>query len=370
MNIDRNNYEEYFLLFADNELTDSEKVEVMMFLKNNRDLEEEFNTINYTVSRPDTSVHLSDKSFLLKKNEEPFITQKNYEEVFVLYHDNELTNEQRLDTRKFLDQHSTLKEEFDLIGLARLTPENLVVFPAKKDLYKKEKDGRVIPLFWKLMAAAVFISFGLWILQAYFNNKKETPTEIVHSLPQKKVVIPGKNIVPQKKDDNAVAQPSSQNSQVAETEINHSKKMRETMSSKKIENGIVKTSVKKTKPVEEKVDATLENKSDDVAITNTDIKSIPAEQIKTNEKISLQNPFAQNENQKTIEVPPVMYAQTASYVQEANSSNENYVFYDIKTDQFRKTKVGSFIKKVKRIIERNNPISRLIGGEDKQVASN
>ena len=72
MNIDRNNYEEYFLLYADNELTDSEKVEVIMFLKDNKDLEEEFNMINYTVSRPDTSVGIPDKSFLLKKIDRNF----------------------------------------------------------------------------------------------------------------------------------------------------------------------------------------------------------------------------------------------------------------------------------------------------------
>ena len=368
MNIDRNNYEEYFLLYADNELTDSEKVEVMMFLKNNRDLEEEFSTINYTVSRPDTSIHLSDKSFLFKKSEEPFITQKNYEEIFVLYHDNELTNEQRLETQKFLGVNATLKEEFNLIGLARLTPESSVSYPDKKDLYKKEKDGKVIPLFWKLMAAALFIGFGLWMLQAYFNNNKVTPTGIVNLTPQKKVAIPDKNIVPQKKE-NIIAQSSKQNSQTIQPVINQNKKILKTTSNKKVENGIVKTAVKNVKPVEEKVDMPAENKNDVVAITNT-IKNIPAEQIKTDEKISSQNRLAQNENQKAIEAPPVMYAQTASYVQDANSSNDNYVFYDIKTDQFRKTKVGGFIKKVKRIIERNNPISRLMGGEDKQVASN
>jgi len=46
------------------------------------------------------------------------------------------------------------------------------------------------------------------------------------------------------------------------------------------------------------------------------------------------------------------------------------VFYDITTEEFKKSKVGGFLKKVKRLIERNNPISRLISGEERQVASN
>ena len=64
MNIKRDNYEEYFLLYADNELTNSEKVEVIMFLKQNRDLDEEFRMIHHTISKPDVSLELTDKSFL------------------------------------------------------------------------------------------------------------------------------------------------------------------------------------------------------------------------------------------------------------------------------------------------------------------
>ena len=68
MDIDRNNYEEYFLLYADNELTDSEKADVLMFLKENKDLEEEFRMIHYTISKPDANVELADKSFLFRNN--------------------------------------------------------------------------------------------------------------------------------------------------------------------------------------------------------------------------------------------------------------------------------------------------------------
>src|ERR1035437_1250834 len=98
MDINRDNYEEYFLLYADNELTDSEKVEVIMFLKQNKDLENEFRMIHHTISNPDVSVELTDKSFLFRNNATSFINEKNYEEVFVLYHDNELTDKQKLET--------------------------------------------------------------------------------------------------------------------------------------------------------------------------------------------------------------------------------------------------------------------------------
>ncbi len=65
-----------------------------------------------------------------------------------------------------------------------------------------------------------------------------------------------------------------------------------------------------------------------------------------------------------------MYAKTASYIQNSDNSNQNYVFYDVTADEFRKTKVGGFLKKVKRVIERNNPITRLLSADNSQVASN
>ncbi len=116
-----------------------------MFLKDNKDLEEEFRMIHYTICKPDVNIELADKSFLFKGNEASFINEKNYEEVFVLYHDNELTDKQRKETEDFLCLHTQLKNEFDLIGLARLTPENSVIFSNKRKLYKKEKTGKVIP---------------------------------------------------------------------------------------------------------------------------------------------------------------------------------------------------------------------------------
>ena len=211
MNIDRNNYEEYFLLYADNELTDSEKVEVIMFLKQNKDLEEEFRMIHYTISKPDVNVELADKSFLLRKNEGSFINEKNYEEVFVLYHDNELTENEKLETEEFLSHHAQLKNEFDLIGLARLTPEDSVIFPNKKQLIQEKKTGKVVPvIFWRALVAAVFIGFGLWVTQLYIQKGGRKSAVTVQSMPAKQIApvpVVGKNVLPEKKQVNTIVQP-------------------------------------------------------------------------------------------------------------------------------------------------------------------
>ncbi len=70
-------------------------------------------------------------------------------------------------------------------------------------------------------------------------------------------------------------------------------------------------------------------------------------------------------------IQPQTVVESASYAVDQNNSNdENYVFYNVKAEEFKKSKVGGFLKKVKRIVERSNPITRLLSGDEKQVASN
>lgn len=372
MNINRNNYEEYFLLYADNELPDFEKTEVEKFLELNKDLEKEFSMIHHTISKPDVSVELTDKSFLLRKNEESCISEKNYEGVFVLYHDNELTNKQKLETEAYLYRHAHLKNEFELIGLARLTPENSVTFPDKKYLYKKGKAGRVIPvMLWRMLVAAAFIGFGLWITQLYFQKPGGLPAVTVQSIPAKRTPpVIEKNILREKKPVNAVVQSSSQNAQSSVTAITHKKeKLQKPLPQKSANsNALVKTSVKTQKPDQENIKNQAPEKINSEVAINQKIKNISGKQIAAISKIEPSNELTENIIQNNNEkAEPVIHAQTASYVAD---NSQNYVFYNITTEAFKKTKVGGFLKKVKRIIERNNPISRLISGDEKQVASN
>ncbi len=194
MEININNYEEYFLLYADNELTDAEKIEVLKFIRQNKGLEDEFIMIQDTICKPEIHAGLEDKSFLFRHNESSFITEKNYEEVFVLYHDDELTSDQKRQTELFVNQHPHLKNEFDLIRVAKLTSEISIIFPGKENLYKKEKTGRVVPvIFWRGLAAAIFIGFGFWLMQDYNDQRNVLPPVTVNLKPaQNNLTVPKK----------------------------------------------------------------------------------------------------------------------------------------------------------------------------------
>ncbi len=359
MNINRDNYEEYFLLYADNELSDSEKAVVLIFVKNNKDLEEEFRAILLTISKPDTNIQLTDKSFLRKQSESSFINQKNYEEVFVLYHDNELTSEQEQQTEAFLLQHPQLREEFDLIRLARLIPDDAIVFPGKNTLYRKEHGGKVIPLFIRLVAAAIFIGFVLWLANLYFKKPVQT-IAIIKPVPEKivspKIIVPV-NPEPGVKNQTNAGESIARNSQQEPT---FKKQKQERVLSLKSSANIAPKSVTPNEQPE----------------NNLAINDLPK---KISTKISggdeFQNAPVKNASLTSVTpvVTPINNINNSSDAADNAllnnpKSDDNYVFYDVKTDNFKRTKVGGFLKKVRRVVERTNPIAQLISGDGHQVA--
>ncbi len=121
------------------------------------------------------------------KKESFLINENNYEEIFVLYHDNELSEKEKLETENFVAKHPDLKTEFELIGKAKLIPDSLIVYPDKKELYRKEKSGKVISMsIWRYVAAAVLIGFGLWISVPYFTNHHSNTPVVAQINPVKK----------------------------------------------------------------------------------------------------------------------------------------------------------------------------------------
>lgn len=365
MEINRNNYEEYFLLYADNELSATEKKVVEIFLQENPDLKEEFLMFQMTVNRPEKEIKLSDKSFLLK---EPtaFINDQNCDEIFVAYFDNELSAEERKEVEEFAEKHPAHKASFGLFAKAKLEPDASIVFPHKKQLYRKP--ARVIPVYlWRSAAAAVVIGFGMWFAIGYFNKPSDQN-------PLASEIKSG-NVQQAKAKDSVHHQPE-----------NSTKQSEITASAPKEEKDPVVKEDKK--PVVEKTHAQY-------AVTKPEIKTNPAteekniaqvntkQEVESNhlpEPVKVNPDNGNNANQVAVnnavqKVAPVEtstqnpVAQRVSYIEPEENHNQNYVFYDVPAEEFKKTKVGGFLKKVKRIVERTNPISRLLKGDEEQVAA-
>jgi hypothetical protein len=163
--INRNNYEEFFLLYVDNELDGGSRLAVENFMQQNPDLTVEFEMLMQTRSVADETVFF-DKENLLR-TEGDGINETNYEEYFLLYIDNELSIAKREEVERYVLQHPKLQNEFTTLKQAVLAPE-IISYGDKKDLYRTERKRTVYLRPWRLAAAAIFIgicAIGWWLVQ-------------------------------------------------------------------------------------------------------------------------------------------------------------------------------------------------------------
>lgn len=175
--ITRNNYEEYFLLYADDELSAAEKIAVEEFVMLNPDLREELITLQQLKIKPEANIIFENKNLLFKQsNENSFINNNNYEEYFILYADDELNHETKIVVEKFVHANPSLQQEFELLLSAKLQPDNNIVFSDKEILYKDER-RKIIFLPWMRVAAAaiVLLLIGLFV----FNNVRKNSEQII-----------------------------------------------------------------------------------------------------------------------------------------------------------------------------------------------
>jgi ElaB/YqjD/DUF883 family membrane-anchored ribosome-binding protein len=186
MMITRNNYEEFFLLYADNELSAAERKAVEEFVNENADLQHEFAAFEQLKLKPENNIVFENKNILLKViNENAFINHTNYEEYFLLYADNELNEEAKKSVEEFANENAALKQDLAILLQTRLEADNTIVFEHKESLYKKS-DRKIILLPWMRIAAAaiILLMIGLFV----FNNtgKKPIPRVAINTSAKKR----------------------------------------------------------------------------------------------------------------------------------------------------------------------------------------
>ena len=158
MNINRNNYEEFFVLYADNELSAAEKHLVESFVRENPDLQQEFNLLQQTKIFSDNNIVFENKELLMSSHQDnnSVINHSNYEEFFLLYVDNELNEENKKAVEEFAAWHPSLQLELILLQKVRLAPDSSVVFEGKEKLYK-EQAKRILLFRWQRITAAAIV---------------------------------------------------------------------------------------------------------------------------------------------------------------------------------------------------------------------
>jgi hypothetical protein len=175
MLINRHNYEEFFILYMDNELDMEGRRRVEDFVALHPDLKEELELLLHFRVEPDTAITFSGKEELMKINGDSPVTITNYEEWFARYIDNELTADQRKAVEHFVEQHPSTTKDLLLFQRTKLQPET-VIFADKASLYRTEKERRIIPVRWWRIAAAAVLVIGLGLATFVVLDKKPSAT--------------------------------------------------------------------------------------------------------------------------------------------------------------------------------------------------
>jgi len=176
MSINRNNYEEFFLLYIDNELSDAERNAVEAFVAANPDLGEELNMLKQTKLIPDHHLGFDRKQLLLKPTFENIINTANCEEYFLLYADDELNAYEKRVVEEFAAGNPLYQKELERLQRARLTADENVRFGNKEILYRRAAISRRTLVLWLGIpaAAAVLILFLITFITR-LNHSAGTP---------------------------------------------------------------------------------------------------------------------------------------------------------------------------------------------------
>ncbi len=164
MNINRHNYEEFFLLYVDEELSAADRKAVEVFVQANPDLEEELLMLQQSIVQPDTIAFDAKASLLKEESTTPL------QEKLLLLADDELPRAEKDAVLKLLSTDAAAAKEWNILQQTKLHPDDAVVFADKSSLYRKEQAEVVTIKWWRVAAAAIFIGLGIWGVVAVYNN--------------------------------------------------------------------------------------------------------------------------------------------------------------------------------------------------------
>jgi anti-sigma factor RsiW len=178
--INISNYEEFFLLYVDGELSAADQHAVEQFVQENPLLAEELDML-MQMKLPAEETVFADKEILFR-NGSAGINPENYETQFLLYVDNELDVAGKTAVETFVLQHPSVQEQFMLLKKTKLEPET-IVFADKASLYRKEeKERRVVFMRWQRIAVAaalIGVIALVWTLVPPSNHTADQGTVVI-----------------------------------------------------------------------------------------------------------------------------------------------------------------------------------------------
>jgi hypothetical protein len=389
MMINRNNYETYFLLYIDNELSVAEREAVEEFVSQHTDLEEELLQLQNTVL-PLDEVAFAGKIDLFKSQAHDELLQ----EKMLLHLDGELDKEHADAIEELIDKDNYLKADWEILQQTKLDATETTEFPYKDLLYRRERDNVIIGRFVKWAVAAAILGAGFFFGVSILSKQNKIDNVAVNSgtrnvkKANEEIPVIKKQTTPNEQQGVTAKENEQKDENLAS--VSGKKVIGTTKENEQKDENIASTSVKKTtdKVTDKTDEQKIQEQKNNLAANKQKIKSnisqqAPKEQSVTDEKLLMavnnkQKPIELNtdveiKNTVAIQSPKIKQAtantltdtnlaaldnsmaRTAGLTDANNEANNDRILY-MKEENVSRSKDVILFKKIKRMVERTTNI--------------
>ena len=164
IDINRNNYEEYFLDFLEGKLSPPDENLLMLFLNENQDLKSELEFFEVHEIFAD-NIYLENKTGLKKSGIMSGITSNNFDELCIARMEGDLNGKETIEFDKFITGNEKKEKEYNLYKLTKIQPDKFLVFQNKENLKKREEKVFILKknYQWISVAASIIIFLAIYL---------------------------------------------------------------------------------------------------------------------------------------------------------------------------------------------------------------
>ncbi len=159
MEINRNNYEAYFIDYLEGTLDEGLVDLFIEFITLNPDLKEELELFESLTAVPET-ISFKKKKILFK---EKYDSEEEFNTAAMACLEGDFSKEEKTEFETYLQQHPEKRKEAALFSQTRLWPDKSITFNKKNNLYRRSL-GKTILLWSGRVAAVLVFAFSLFSL--------------------------------------------------------------------------------------------------------------------------------------------------------------------------------------------------------------
>lgn len=372
MNITRHNYETFFLLYVDKELSAAERKAVDVFVQENPDLQMELALLQDTVMTADDIV--LDKKDWLYMEEDITALQEN----LLLYVDEELNHADKKTIEAILATDIAAQKEWTVLQQTKLQPDMEVVFADKQSLYRKEP-GRVVAFkWWRVAAAAVLLGFGIWTGVSVYKNSNTTKTG-TEELANSKKNNSGQIQTDDTTGNTAITKQPDEKQAAENITSTTAEKNNEDQSTENIKSAVEKSNNQHVASPKE--NTTVQNNPNKKPDNNLPKPALQNINNSNSNEVTAQNVLPSNNNSSRVSgnndaVVKITPRENRTVIENLNSKTDpdnitalqvvntnktadgedNNRYLNVDDDKQKRTALGGFIRKAKRVLERNTNV--------------